>query len=92
MGDSMNKPRKKPDYHVETLDNEILLYLPVNTKALHLNEAASLIWTLCDGTRTSAEIVEILSEAFPEQAATIGAEVEATLRDFVEQGALEPED
>jgi hypothetical protein len=85
----IKKPRHRPDYRLEALDNEILLYHPTSTKVLYLNETASMIWKLCNGTRTTGEITELLQNAFPEQAATIDDEVEATLRNFVEQGAIE---
>jgi hypothetical protein len=83
------KPRPKPDYRLERLDNEILLYHPAKTTVLYLNETASLIWNLCDGNRTTAEIVELLKDAFPDQAATIDEEVRSTLRRFIEHGAME---
>jgi hypothetical protein len=89
MSARLQRPRPKPDYRLEKLDQEVLLYHPASTKALYLSETASLIWSLCDGHRTTGQIVELLTEAFPEEAGTIGGEVEATLRRFVEQDALE---
>jgi len=82
------KPRRKTDYRLETLDNEILLYHSGKTTVLYLNETASMIWTLCDGTRTLADITKLLADAFPEQAG-IGNEVESTVRTFVEHAAME---
>jgi hypothetical protein len=83
------KPRQKPDYRLERLDSEILLYHPAKTKALHLNETASMIWTLCDGTRTTTQIIALLKEGFPEQAGVIPDEVESSLRLFAEHDAIE---
>ena len=80
---------RSTDYRLATLDNEILLYHPGRTTVLYLNETASLIWKLCDGSRTTVEITEILEEAFPGQTGQIGDEVTATLRTFVEQDAME---
>ena len=37
-------PRQNTDYRLETVDNEILLYHPVKTKTLYLNETVALIW------------------------------------------------
>ena len=85
----LKKPRQKPDYRLEKLENEILLYHPAKTQVLYLNETASLIWKLCDGTRTTAEITQLLEDAFPEHAAKIRDEVDSTLRSFVEQDAME---
>lgn len=83
------KPRQKPDYLLETVDSDIVLYHPGRNKALYLNETASLIWRLCDGNRTTAEITELLQEAFPERGATIADGVETTLQRFVDEGAVE---
>jgi len=83
------KPRQKPDYLLEAVDNDIVLYHPGRNKALYLNETASVIWRLCDGNRTTAEIAELLQEAFPERDATIGDGVETTLRRFIEEDAVE---
>lgn len=81
--------RSRPDYRLERLDKEILLYHPARTQVLYLNETASMIWSLCDGTRTRDDITALLVEAFPEQESTIGTEVDLTLRRFVEQEAIE---
>jgi hypothetical protein len=83
------KPRRKADYRLERLDSEILLYHPAKTKALHLNETASIIWTLCDGSRTTGQIIALLREGFPDQAGVIADEVESSLQLFVEHGAVE---
>ena len=83
------RPRQKPDYRLAKLDNEVLLYHPARATVLYLNETASLIWKLCDGKRTTAEIAELIKDAFPEQATKIDDEVKSTLRSFAEQDALE---
>jgi len=77
------------DYRLETLDTEQLLYDPEQTRVLCCNETASLIWRLCDGQRTVEEIVALLTEAFPEAADTIAGDVEATLEEFAQHGAIE---
>lgn len=84
-----NKPRRKADYRLEKIDDELLLYHPGETKILYCNQTASLIWELCDGQRTVGEIIAALSEAFPEAAESIPADVEATLGQFLEHGAIE---
>ena len=86
---TLNKPRRKPDYRLEAIDNELLLYHPIETKILYCNETASLIWQLCDGQRTPQEITTLLAEAFPEAADTIADDVESTLQQFSQHGAVE---
>lgn len=89
MPRAASRPRPTPDYRLERLDKEILLYHPARTQVLYLNETASIIWSLCDGTRTSDDITALLVEAFPEQESTMGDEVDSTLHRFAEQGAIE---
>ena len=36
-------PKKKQDFRLEEVDNELLLYHPVRTTALYLNDTAALI-------------------------------------------------
>lgn len=85
----VNKPRRRPDYRLEVIDNELLLFHPAQTKILYCSETASLIWQLCDGQRTPQEITALLAAAFPEAADTIARDVEATLRRFLQHGAIE---
>ena len=85
----MSRPKRKADYKLEEVDGELLLYHPGSTKILYCNETASLIWQLCDGTRTGEEIREALKEAFPEAADSIADDVEDTLKKFLEHDALE---
>ncbi len=85
----MNKPCRKPDYRLEKIDNELLLFHPAQTKIMYCNETASLIWQLCDGQSTPQEIVALLAAAYPEAADTIADDVQATLQQFAQHGAIE---
>jgi hypothetical protein len=82
-------PRRRPDYRLEAIDGELLLYHPNEGKILYCNSTASLIWQLCDGQRSVKEIVTLLSAAFPEAGASIQAEVGAALQQFCQYGAIE---
>jgi len=57
------------------------------TKSIRLNETASIIWDLCDGERTIAQIITLLAASFPDEADRILEDVEATLRRFTDEGA-----
>jgi hypothetical protein len=83
------KPRRQPDYRLEVIDNELLLFHPARTQMLYCNETASMIWQLCDGQRTPQEIITLLSEAFPEAVDTMADDVKATLKQFSRHGAIE---
>jgi hypothetical protein len=84
-----NIPKRKDDYRLEQLDDELLLYHPSDTKILYLNQSASLVWGLCDGEHSVAEIVHLLSEAYPEAAEGIPGDVQTTLEQFLESGCIE---
>jgi hypothetical protein len=84
-----SKPRRKNDYRLEQLDDEMVLYHPSETKILNFNQTASLIWQLCDGERTAAEMISLLSESYPESAGEIAADVQSTLQQFEEHRCIE---
>jgi hypothetical protein len=85
------KPKRKPDYRLELLDNELLLYHPTETKIFYFNQTASLIWQLCDGQNSVSEIITLLNEAYPDAVNTIPNDVMTTLQQFVEHGCIEVE-
>lgn len=82
-------PTQVQHFLLERLDEDILLYHPGMTKTIRLNETASLVWDLCDGTRSVREIAVLLSETCPEDAPQILEDIETTLRRFAEEGAVE---
>jgi hypothetical protein len=84
-----SKPKQKPDYRLEQMDNELLLYHPSETKILYLNQPASLIWQLCNGEHTTQELIELLGAAYPEAAGEIAADVQATLQQFLDNACIE---
>lgn len=53
---------RKSDLVTQELEKEILTYDLITDKAFSLNETSALIWTLCDGNRTIAEIADQLSQ------------------------------
>ncbi|HEY3382787.1 MAG TPA: PqqD family protein [Vicinamibacterales bacterium] len=82
----MNHPQRVKDYRIEQLDDELLLYHPGRTTTLYCNDTAALIWQLCDGTRTVDEIVDLLTEQYPEE--PVAEDVGLTLEAFEEHGAI----
>jgi hypothetical protein len=87
--ESSRRPCRKADYRLEKIDDEMLLYHPGETKILYCNQTASLVWGLCDGQRTAEDITALLAESYPEAAEAIPGDVEVTLRQFLEHGAIE---
>jgi hypothetical protein len=60
---SNNNPLSRRDNLViQELDGEVLIYDLSDNKAFCLNETSALIWQACDGTKSAAEISNIISE------------------------------
>lgn len=87
MRDS-DRPRQRDGLLLQELDDEVLLYDPQQTRAVYMNATATLVWGLCDGTNSVAEIVRLLEESFPETAG-LAADVRNTLDRFAEHGAID---
>lgn len=82
-------PRPVPLFRLEQLDKDLLLYHPGLTKTILLNDAASMIWQLCDDRRSGWQILALLREAYPESDQQLQGDVEATLQLFADEGAIE---
>lgn len=54
----------KANIVIQEVENEILIYDLNENKAFCLNETSAIIWQMCDGTRTVAEISETLGKRF----------------------------
>jgi pyrroloquinoline quinone biosynthesis protein D len=81
-------PRRHERYAVEWMDNESLIYRSPSKMVIYLNETATVIWRLCDGTRTVKQIVDLLVNAFPEAASDVRVDVKETIDELVRNGAL----
>ena len=53
---------RKENIVEQELPNEVLIYDLKENKALCLNETSALVWQLCDGQKSTAEISRIMSE------------------------------
>ncbi len=82
-------PKHISDYRLEGFEGELLLYHPVKTQAVYLNETAALIWRLCDGQRSVAEIRSFLRETYLKDADKIDQDLITTLDRFSGCGAIE---
>ncbi len=84
----MKRPRPALGYQVELSDDGIVLLDPTGTKVVHGNRAGALIWRLCDGQHTVAEIARLLSAVYPESAREVQSDVREMLLRFAEYGAI----
>jgi hypothetical protein len=83
------KPKRKPEYRLELVGEDILIYNPEDTKIISLNQTASVIWRLCDGSISVQEMIEALEEFYPDSKNEITADVNATLDQFLETGCVD---
>jgi coenzyme PQQ biosynthesis protein PqqD len=88
MADAHSVPAQRGSFYLEELEGEAVLYSKGGKRAIYLNETATVIWQLCDGQRTVAEIIGLLAAEYPEAAATIEADVIATVDRLVGERAL----
>ena len=84
------KPIRKSDITVKDIGGETLLY-GSDQKILHvLNATAKLIWDLCDGEHSLAEIEQALRSNFSVPADhNVAADIEKTLEIFVSKDLLQ---
>jgi hypothetical protein len=80
-------PASARDVEMEIVEGEVLLYDPQYTCAVYLNATAALIWGLCDGKRSIAEIIRLIGESYPD-AGDPTREVIAALSELRESGVL----
>jgi coenzyme PQQ biosynthesis protein PqqD len=73
---------------IEIMDGEVLLYHPQRTAAIYLNQSAGLVWGLCDGNRSVAEIIRLLAEHYPDALGNLEMDVCETIESLRRQGAL----
>lgn len=83
------KPKRKPEFSLEAVGDDVLLYNPADTKIISFNQTASLIWQLCGGQVSVTEMIAGLKEAYPENANEIETDVLATLQQFETAGCID---
>jgi pyrroloquinoline quinone biosynthesis protein D len=81
-------PKQAFGFFVEEMDGENLLYRLGAHKAIHLNDSASVIWRLCDGSRSVQDIVDLLKSQYPESENAIADDVAQAIDLLVREGAL----
>lgn len=81
-------PTHVPGFTLQHLDHEVLLYHAGLTRTVHLNPTAALIWQLCSGDRSEAEIARLLTDAYPDGDHDVPADVAAALEQLVRDGVV----
>jgi hypothetical protein len=84
------KPAIKPNIDEQLLNDELFLYDGDSDNAVHcLNSGAAMIWYLCDGTRTVAQIAAEIAAVAGRPEAEILEDVTATIDTFVQKDLLQ---
>jgi hypothetical protein len=87
------KPLARENIEQEQIEDELFLYDPAQDGAVHrLNSGAAIIWHLCDGSRSAAEIAEDIATSFDLVQAEVQAQVDTAIRQFYELGLLAEQD
>lgn len=83
-------PRKTGGLSATVLpDGRWLLYNQNERTAVTLSASAGILWELCDGQTSVAELIEQLQDFYPEvDAGHLEAETMGMLHNFLEQGLV----
>lgn len=84
----MDRLQQSPEFVIEDINDEILLYRPSTHQAIHLNETAAAIWKLCDGTRTAKDLVDCFLAEYPSAQSSVPHEVQEAIDLLLRDGAL----
>jgi hypothetical protein len=78
-------PKPVANVATEVVAGEVLLYEP---RQNYLNPTAALVFGLCDGNRSVRDIARIITECYPDEAASVSDDVFATIKGLQESGIL----
>ena len=88
MADTSLVPIQRYGFHLEEMEDESLLYNDKLNKTIYLNVSATVVWKLCDGTRSVKNIIDLLNEAYVETGIDVTSDVQAAIDELSEQRAL----
>jgi len=80
--DDGERPCSAPKIHVRELDGERVVYDPEHHEVCILNGTAAVIFDLCDGQRSVADILVRLADTFDAPHERLRADLHATLADL----------
>ncbi len=80
-------PRRHDDLKWEIVDNEAIVFDRDTGQATYLNETATLVWALCDGTLGPEDMIDLLNQALGGEASVDPGDVRDAL-DALERAAL----
>ncbi len=81
--------RRVPEWLIEDMDGDLLAFNPVSTMTVHLNVPSSVVWRLCDEDRSVADIIDVLTQAYPAQVEQIAHDVVEVIEQLAQQALIE---
>ena len=81
-------PVQRSTFIFEEMDDESLLYHEGMKKTIYLNESATIIWKLCDSTRSVQDIIDILNDAYADSGERVDDDVTEAVASLAAEGAL----
>ncbi len=82
------RPVPAAGLHVAEIDGELVLLHEGGERVVYCNPSAALVFRLCDGQRSDAEIVALLAEAYPESAQELPGDVARALQQLADGGCV----
>jgi Coenzyme PQQ synthesis protein D (PqqD) len=83
------KPRACADLAVAEIDGEAVVWDRVPEKLHYLNHSAALVFGLCDGQTTIAQMAEAIGDAYEMDPRELDAQIRPLLRQLNEAGLVE---
>jgi PqqD family protein of HPr-rel-A system len=83
------RPRAREDLATVELDGEVVIYDEASGDLHHLNPTATLVFSMCDGTATIAELAADIGEVFDVPTSDVERQVRSLLRQLRRQRLLE---
>jgi len=88
MAELDQTPTRRDNFRFEEMEGESLLFNEVTKRTIYLNESATVIWRLCDGTRTIRDIIGLLREAYSDAEEDFETDVRDTVDRLLNEGAV----
>lgn len=82
------RPRTRPDLTIVELDGEAVIYDDDAGELHHLNQTATVAFSLFDGTATLEELAQELGDAYGLSSEEIGPHLDEIVSRFAEAGLL----
>ena len=83
------KPRSRSDVAVVGIDGEAVVYDVASRRLHYLNHSAALVFGLCDGHTTIAEMAEAIGEAYDMHPSEVDGQIRPLLSELRKLGLVE---